>query len=190
MRRSIFGHTMPTDKFLFDRIPTPIGEAEIVCDTQGRVRLFGWYERDEKWQRHLNSQFGDAELVPECDPFGLSSAIASYMQGNVRAIDDLPVVFSGTAFQNKVWHALRTIPAGETLSYGALARQIGAPKAIRAVGLANGSNPIGVVVPCHRVIGSGGSLTGYGGGLERKKWLLAHEARYAGDGLFGMEMNR
>jgi methylated-DNA-[protein]-cysteine S-methyltransferase len=180
---------MPTDKLLFDHVPTPIGEAQLICDAKGRLLLFGWYERDDQWQRYA-SHLGDAELVPTKDPFGLSTAIAAYMAGNVTVIDDLPVVFCGTPFQNKVWHALRTIPAGETLSYGALARQIGDPKAMRAVGLANGSNPIGLVVPCHRVIGSDGSLTGYGGGLERKKWLLAHEARHAGHGLFRKELKR
>jgi methylated-DNA-[protein]-cysteine S-methyltransferase len=167
-------------KLFFDRVATPLGEAQLVCDGEGRLRLFGWYDDDARWQ----SRFGEDGLIREYDPFGLSAAIADYFGGNVQVIDDLPVVFSGTAFQNTVWHALRAIPAGETLSYGALARQIGEPKAVRAVGLANGSNPVGLVVPCHRVIGSDGSLTGYGGGLERKKWLLAHEARHAGNGLF------
>ena len=96
----------------------------------------------------------------------------------MEALDRIPAVFSGTPFQNRVWKALRKIPIGTTTSYGALAKKIGEPKAVRAVGLANGSNPIGVVVPCHRVIGSDGSLTGYGGGLPRKKWLLDHEARH------------
>jgi methylated-DNA-[protein]-cysteine S-methyltransferase len=81
----------------------------------------------------------------------------------------------GTDFQRAVWKALCTVPCGQTLSYGALARRIGRPKAVRAVGLANGANPIGIVVPCHRVIGADGTLTGYGGGLDRKRWLLAHE---------------
>lgn len=173
-------------KFLFDRLSTPLGEAQLVCDSDGRLCLFGWYDNDARWQ----SRFGDGEIVREYDPFGLSGQIADYFNGNVHVIDDLSVVFSGTIFQNKVWHALRAIPAGETLSYGALARQIGEPKAVRAVGLANGSNPIGLIVPCHRVIGSDGSLTGYGGGLDRKRWLLAHEARHAGHGLFGKEMMR
>jgi methylated-DNA-[protein]-cysteine S-methyltransferase len=180
---------MPSDKLLFDRVPTPLGEAQLVCDSEGRLLLFGWYDRDDTWQRY-SSHLGEADFVLTNDPFGFSSAIGEYMQGNVHIIDDLPVAYAGTPFQNKVWHALRTIPAGETLSYGALARQIGEPKAVRAVGLANGSNPIGLVVPCHRVIGSDGSLTGYGGGLERKKWLLAHEARYAGHGLFKKELHR
>ncbi len=163
----------------FDRISTPLGEAQIVCDGAGRLHHFGWYDNDRS-----QSRFGESGMVRRSDPFGFSTAIASYFKGDVHVIDDLPVVFAGTAFQNRVWNALRAIPAGETLSYGALARRIGTPKAMRAVGLANGSNPIGVVVPCHRVIGSDGSLTGYGGGLERKKWLLAHEARHAGQGVF------
>ena len=83
----------------------------------------------------------------------------------------------GTPFQRAVWRALREIPCGETRSYGEIARRIGRPKAVRAVGLANGANPIGIVVPCHRVIGSNGTLTGYGGGIERKRWLLAHEGK-------------
>jgi methylated-DNA-[protein]-cysteine S-methyltransferase len=94
----------------------------------------------------------------------------------LTAIDGLKVAFStGTEFQLCVWRALREVPCGQTWSYGQLARKIGRPSAVRAVGLANGANPVGLVVPCHRVIGSDGSLTGYGGGLHRKRWLLAHE---------------
>ena len=173
-------------EFFLDQIATPLGEALLVSDSEGRLHLFGWYENEGRWR----SRFGEGTLIEKRNPFGLSVAIARYFEGDVHVIDDLPVVFAGTPFQNKVWHALRAIPAGETLSYGALARQIGEPKAVRAVGLANGSNPIGLIVPCHRVIGSDGSLTGYGGGLDRKKWLLAHEARHAGHGLFGKEMMR
>lgn len=173
-------------EYFLDRIETPLGEAQLICDGKGCLRLFGWTAKELRWR----SRFGEAAVVEKPNPFGLSAAIADYFNGNIHVIDDLPVVFSGTAFQNKVWHALRAIPAGETLSYGALARQIGEPKAVRAVGLANGSNPIGLIVPCHRVIGSDGSLTGYGGGLDRKKWLLAHEAQHAGHGLFRKDMMR
>lgn len=169
--------------FAFDRIATPLGEAQIVADDAGLIRLFGWYD-DDHWQ----SRFGD--LGQSRDPFGYSSAIQKYFDGDVFVIDALPVGYSGTDFQVKVWHALRAIPAGETESYGQLAKRIGDPKAVRAVGLANGANPVGLIVPCHRVIGADGSLTGYGGGLERKKWLLAHEARHAGYGMFGKEMMR
>jgi len=160
-------------------LDTPLGEARVVCDGDGRLRAFLWAEGDRELSR-----FAAATSIDGDDPFGLCRAITAYFAGNIPAIDALPVVFAGTPFQNTVWQALRTIPAGETLSYGALAARIGAPKAVRAVGLANGANPVGIIVPCHRVIGADGSLTGYGGGLERKKWLLAHEARHAGTGLF------
>jgi methylated-DNA-[protein]-cysteine S-methyltransferase len=103
----------------------------------------------------------------------------AYFDGDVRALDALPVKTQGTAFQSEVWAALRAIPVGQTRSYGQLAAAIGRPSAVRAVGLANGSNPVGVIVPCHRVIGANGTLTGYAGGLERKRWLLAHEAANA-----------
>ncbi|MDE2181519.1 MAG: methylated-DNA--[protein]-cysteine S-methyltransferase [Alphaproteobacteria bacterium] len=174
-------------RLLFDSISTPIGVAQIVCDDRGNVRSFGWYDCEERWRRHIRAHYGDAPLVGHRDPFGVTSTIAAYMAGEVGIIDSLAVAFGGTPFQTKVWHALRTIPAGSTLSYGGLARQIGEAKAVRAVGLANGANPVALIVPCHRVIGSDGSLTGYGGGLERKRWLLAHEARHAGTGLFARE---
>ncbi|MDE1938555.1 MAG: methylated-DNA--[protein]-cysteine S-methyltransferase [Alphaproteobacteria bacterium] len=180
----------PLDKplhFIIDQLETPIGTAQLVSDEEGCLRVFGWYDREERWWPQLCAQYGDVKLVEKRDPFGLTSAVDAYMAGEVHAIDAVPVAFEGTPFQKKVWHALRTIPAGETLSYGALAKRINEPKAVRAVGLANGANPIAVVVPCHRVIGSNGSLTGYGGGLERKRWLLTHEAKHAGGGLFRKE---
>jgi methylated-DNA-[protein]-cysteine S-methyltransferase len=101
--------------------------------------------------------------------------LESYFGGDIHAIDAIPVRTGGTPFQNKVWTALRTIPPGSTLTYGRLAQKIRKPTAIRAVGHANGANPVSVVVPCHRLIGADGTLTGYGGGLHRKQWLLAHE---------------
>jgi len=177
-------------RLLTDRFSTPIGMSLIACDEEGHLRLFDWTDQEDRWVPILRTRYGEVKLVTQRDPFGHTSALKAYMEGDVHAIDTLPVAFGGTAFQNKVWEALRTIPAGETLSYGRLAERIGAPKAVRAVGLANGANPVGVVVPCHRVIGSDGSLTGYGGGLERKRWLLAHEARHAGSGLFREEVSR
>jgi methylated-DNA-[protein]-cysteine S-methyltransferase len=101
--------------------------------------------------------------------------MGSYFKGDIAVIDTLPVETTGTPFQRSVWQALRKIRRGTTISYAELARRIGNPRAVRAAGLANGQNPIGIVVPCHRVIGSNGTLTGYGGGLPRKKWLLEHE---------------
>jgi methylated-DNA-[protein]-cysteine S-methyltransferase len=106
---------------------------------------------------------------------GVRAALSRYFAGELEAIDSMAVELNGTDFQKRVWQALRRIPAGSTLSYAELARRIGEPAAVRAVGAANGANPVALVVPCHRVIGSNGTLTGYGGGLERKRWLLVHE---------------
>lgn len=108
--------------------------------------------------------------------------LAAYFDGT-RTEFDLPLVMDGTPFQRRVWTALRDIPYGVTVSYGQLAGRIGQPSASRAVGLANGRNPIGIIVPCHRVVGADGSLTGYGGGIERKRYLLAHEQRVSGQTL-------
>lgn len=105
----------------------------------------------------------------------LASQLDEYFDGS-RTEFDVPLALDGSSFQREVWHALRAIPYGETVSYGELATRIGRPGAQRAVGLANGQNPVAIVVPCHRVIGADGSLTGYGGGLERKRYLLALEA--------------
>jgi methylated-DNA-[protein]-cysteine S-methyltransferase len=103
------------------------------------------------------------------------SALSRYFAGDPKALENVPVDAAGTEFQRSVWEALRRIPSGQTRSYGEIARLIGRPRAVRAVGAANGSNPVPIVVPCHRVIGANGTLTGYGGGLERKEWLLTHE---------------
>jgi methylated-DNA-[protein]-cysteine S-methyltransferase len=105
-------------------------------------------------------------------------AISRYFEGDIHAIDDVPVRAVGSGFQQRVWDALRTIPAGETASYAQIAAGVGVPAAFRAVGRANGTNPVPIVVPCHRVIRADGSLGGYGGGLDRKRWLLAHEAAH------------
>jgi len=114
-------------------------------------------------------------LEPERAPAAIRDPIEAYFRGDVTAIDGVTVEANGTPFQQQVWMALRHIPAGTTMSYGELAARIGRQGASRAVGLANGSNPVGIVVPCHRVIGSNGALTGYGGGIDRKRWLLEHE---------------
>ncbi len=123
----------------------------------------------------MRGRFGPVPLEPASDPLGAVAAMRAYLAGDLVALDRLPVDGGGTPFQREVWAALREIPAGTTWSYKRLAEHIGRPAAVRAVGLANGSNPLGIVVPCHRVIGADGSLTGYGGGLPRKRWLLEHE---------------
>ena len=162
---------------LLDRLPTPIGDMFIVADREGRLRATCWTDDEQDLRRVLQRQYPGKQIAfePATDPHGLTSALRAYFAGDLHAIDNLPVEAGGTSFQREVWRALRDIPCGTTISYGELARHIGHPAAVRAVGLANGSNPIGVVVPCHRVIGSNGSLTGYGGGIERKRWLLDHE---------------
>ncbi len=164
-----------------DRIETPIGEMLIVADHDGNLRAVDWTEYEIRMRRLLQLHYGEDgfKLEPARNPSRLTNAITSYFAGELTAIDTLPVQTAGTSFQRDVWSALREITCGSTISYAKLAERIGRPTAVRAVGLANGSNPIGVVVPCHRVIGANGSLTGYGGGIERKRWLLAHEAKVA-----------
>jgi methylated-DNA-[protein]-cysteine S-methyltransferase len=114
-------------------------------------------------------------VKPHNDPAGAVSALRAYFAGDLRALDTLAIDPMGTPFQLRVWTALRSVPAGHTASYADIAKAIGAPSSTRAVGAANGANPIAIVVPCHRIIGASGSLVGYGGGLERKRWLLEHE---------------
>jgi len=169
-------------ELLLDRLRTPIGEMLILADRDGHLRVIDWVDHEARMRRLLARHYGPKgfSLHPTRNPHGVTKVIARYFAGDLDAIDGLPVAMHGTPFQQSVWRALRNIPCGTTVSYMQLARQIGRPAAVRAVGLANGANPVGVVVPCHRVIGANGSLTGYGGGLERKRWLLEHE-RQVGD---------
>jgi methylated-DNA-[protein]-cysteine S-methyltransferase len=161
-----------------DRMETPLGALLVIVDEEGRLRATTWEEHEAHLPHRLGLLYGAQgfTLEPERNPGGVTSAISAYFQGELGAIDGLPVETAGTPFQRAVWSALRGIPCGTTQSYGELAHRIGRPSAVRAVGLANGANPVGIVVPCHRVIGSNGSLTGFAGGLERKRWLLAHES--------------
>jgi methylated-DNA-[protein]-cysteine S-methyltransferase len=167
--------------FLIERIPTPIGEMRIVADDAGKLRATDWDDCEERMLRLLERQYGKdrVRLEPQRKLPGLRDALKRYFAGELAAIEDLPTETAGTDFQRSVWRELRKIPAGTVISYGTLAQRIQRPKAVRAVGLANGANPIGVVVPCHRVIGADGSLTGYGSGIERKRWLLDHERKHA-----------
>jgi methylated-DNA-[protein]-cysteine S-methyltransferase len=166
---------------LIDRIETPIGEMLIVADHDGNLRAVDWTDHETRMHRLLGLHYVEDGFRLEAarNPSRLTNAIGSYFAGELTAIDTLPVQTAGTSFQRAVWRALREINCGSTVSYAKLAERIGRPTAVRAVGLANGSNPIGVVVPCHRVIGADGSLTGYGGGIERKRWLLKHEGERA-----------
>ncbi|UYN97300.1 MAG: methylated-DNA--[protein]-cysteine S-methyltransferase [Enhydrobacter sp.] len=164
-------------ELLIDRMATPMGELIVVADRDGNLRAIDWTDHEARMRQLLDRQYGRGArtMTAARNPGGLTAALRRYFAGDLTAIDDLPAKTEGTPFQKRVWKALRRIRCGTTLSYGELARRIGHPTAVRAVGLANGQNPISIVVPCHRVIGSDGSLTGYGGGLERKKWLLSHE---------------
>lgn len=162
-----------------DRIATPTGEVLLVVDADGAVRALDFAGYEDRMRRLLRRHWGEAELVEGRAPGAIRSAVEAWFGGDLTALDGLKVRTNGTDFQHAVWAALRAIPAGETRTYGQLAAAIGSPKAVRAAGLANGQNPIAVIVPCHRVIGADGALTGYAGGLERKRWLLAHEGARA-----------
>jgi O-6-methylguanine DNA methyltransferase len=151
----------------------------IVTDDDGILRALEFGDEEVRLRRHLREHYRDYQMEEGAAPKSITRALDAYFAGDLERIDELPTATNGTSFQREVWKALRTIPAGTTMSYGQLATNIGHAGASRAVGAANGSNPIAIVVPCHRVIGANGTLTGYGGGLPRKKWLLDHEARFA-----------
>jgi methylated-DNA-[protein]-cysteine S-methyltransferase len=163
--------------FNLDRMTTPLGTMLVVTDNDGRLRALDWSDYEERLQRLLQRHYGTGKFLLHEGraPEAVRDALERYFDGEIGALDTIPVETGGTPFQREVWAALRTIPAGTTVSYGTLAQEIGRPKAVRAVGLANGANPIGIVVPCHRVVGANAALTGYAGGLERKRWLLEHE---------------
>lgn len=164
------------DPLILQRIETPLGEGLVVLDAEGLLRAFDWTDYEPRMRRLMRLHYGDTPIVEGRVGSRAPEAFGEYFAGRLDALDALPWRTAGTEFQRRVWAALREIPVGRTWSYKALAEHIGAPAAVRAVGLANGANPIGIAAPCHRVIGANGSLTGYGGGLERKRWLLAHEA--------------
>jgi len=158
---------------LVDLIASPLGRVAIAAHDGRLCALeFGSARLD----RQLAARYPGVPRRRSRNPFGLSAKIRAYLAGDLAAVDRIPVDTGGTPFQQLVWRALRRIPAGHTMTYGALARALGRGAAARAVGAANGSNPISLVVPCHRLVGGDDSLTGYGGGLWRKRWLLRHEA--------------
>lgn len=169
---------MTAERFALERIPTPTGVMLIVTDDQRRLRALDWADCEPRMLRLLRQHYGEDgyRLREAARRSRAARSIQAYFDGDFAAILGLPTATNGTAFQRAVWEALRQIPTGHTISYGVLAARLGRPAAARAVGLANGSNPIAIVVPCHRVIGANAALTGYGGGLERKRWLLTHES--------------
>ncbi|MFV8752950.1 methylated-DNA--[protein]-cysteine S-methyltransferase [Nannocystaceae bacterium ST9] len=162
------------------RVASPIGTLRLIANASGLIGLY--------MPRHVREPAASELATDEpCEPSHpvlreTAKQLAEYFAGT-RQVFDLPLAASGTEFQRRVWQALCTIDFGRTWSYAELARAIDQPNASRAVGAANGRNPISIVVPCHRVIGSNGSLTGYGGGEWNKRWLLDHEAVVAGRAL-------
>jgi methylated-DNA-[protein]-cysteine S-methyltransferase len=152
----------------------------IVTDEDDVLRAIQFGDHRARMEQVLQHFYGDNYTLEEGKaPPSIKRALEAYFEGKLEALDKLKTATGGTAFQREIWKALRTIPAGTTMSYGELARKVGRQGASRAVGAANGANPIPIVVPCHRVIGADGSLTGFGGGLPHKRWLLEHEARFA-----------
>jgi methylated-DNA-[protein]-cysteine S-methyltransferase len=159
---------------MVDRIPSPVGDIVIAVRDNALV-LLDFVDNEDRIERLLRNIEPAGKLHDTVDPTGVSTKVDRYFSGELGALDDIVVDAHGTPFQRLVWAGLRAIPAGTTTTYGRLASQVGHPTASRAVGAANGANPIGIVVPCHRVIGANGTLTGYAGGLDRKIWLLRHE---------------
>jgi len=166
-------------RFTLDRLATPIGTALLVTDDAGALRALDWEDYEARMKDLLRRQYGEVILTERQAPAALVTALSGYFKGDLDRLSGITWRVAGTPFQQKVWSALPGIPAGQTMSYGAMAAQLQSPRAMRAVGHANGANPISVVLPCHRLIGSDGKLVKYGGGLSRKRWLLQHE-RVAG----------
>lgn len=153
---------------------SPIGRIRAVVGGLGLCDL-DFVDRWDMKRGRLERRFGAIDFVQAADAGGVVGRLRRYFDGQLDALESLPIDPGGTPFQRRVWSALRSISAGTTTSYGALAKKVGVAGGARPVGTANGRNPIAIVVPCHRVIGADGSLTGYAGGLERKRWLLVHE---------------
>ncbi len=161
-----------------ERMPTPVGELLVATDDDGALRGIDWTDHEARMCELLRLQYPKNRVRLTRYPGTASDvrrSLEAYLAGDLESLATLATRTGGTSFQREVWAALRAIPAGETRTYGELAVQLNRPAAVRAVGMANGANPISIVVPCHRVIGANGSLTGYGGGLPRKRWLLEHE---------------
>ncbi len=166
-------------RLIGDTVASPIGDLILVArdDRLCAVEFADYFERTTQ---SLRVRFGAFELREAPIPRALSACFERYFDGELDSFADLPLSTNGTAFQESVWTALKATRPGDKVTYSGLAEKIGRPRAVRAVGLANGRNPIAIAIPCHRVIGKDGSLTGYAGGLDRKAWLLAHECGIAG----------
>ena len=167
--------------FRLEKVPTPLGQMLLVTDERQCLRAIDWQDYEARLHLLMRRQYkrSSVSLRETTQASAAAQAMQAYFEGEIGVINTLEVALGGTDFQRQVWVALRGIPAGQPLSYRELALRIGRPSAVRAVGLANGANPVSIVIPCHRVIGSNASLTGYGSGLHRKQWLLEHEAHWS-----------
>jgi methylated-DNA-[protein]-cysteine S-methyltransferase len=164
-----------------ERWASPISILLLVTDEDGALRGLEFEENEVRLRRLLSRYYPGHTLEEGAAPAAVKRALKAYFSGDIDALASVRTAAAGTVFQREVWSALRRIPAGTTMNYGQLAALIGRRGASRAVGAANGANPMPIVVPCHRVIGADGSLTGFGSGLPRKQWLLDHERRFATD---------
>jgi len=169
----------PPERLTLDRLASPVGVVQLAVDETGALRMLEFDADSPRARKLMARHFAGVPTTAGTAPAAIRRALEAYFAGQLTALAAIPVRLGGTDFQRRVWTALTDIPPGVTESYGALAARIGQPRAVRAVGLANGANPVGIVIPCRRVIGADGALTGYGGGLERKRWLLAHEGALA-----------
>jgi methylated-DNA-[protein]-cysteine S-methyltransferase len=171
----------PPEGLRLDRVDSPIGEMLLVTDENGALRALDFCDYETRMRRLLRIHYGDIAIGDGAAPSEIRNALKRYFDGSADALHAITWRTAGTDFQRRVWRALTRIEPGTTMTYGALATKLGDPLASRAVGLANGSNPISIVVSCHRLIGANGSLTGYAGGLHRKHWLLRHEGAIGHD---------
>ncbi|WP_437314486.1 methylated-DNA--[protein]-cysteine S-methyltransferase [Sorangium sp. So ce385] len=160
---------------LLDEVESPLG-AMLLAAGGGAVHALEFADCAPRLRASLEARYGAVTLRSAADPYGFSGRLRAYWRGDLGALSGMPVEPGGTPFQRRVWAEVQRIPPGATRSYGEVAALLGQPSASRAVGLANGRNPVCLIIPCHRVVGARGDLTGYAGGLERKRWLLAHEA--------------
>ncbi|MBI3795583.1 MAG: methylated-DNA--[protein]-cysteine S-methyltransferase [Deltaproteobacteria bacterium] len=161
-------------QLLRDRIDSAIGTILLVSDGENLCAV-DYAEYEGRMLTLLERHYREFRLQDVTDPQGFSSRIHAYLAGDLSCLNCIPVNPGGTVFQQEVWSALRTIPPGSVLSYGELAARLGRPMSYRAVGMTNALNPVALVIPCHRLVGADGALTGYAGGLDRKRWLLQHE---------------
>jgi methylated-DNA-[protein]-cysteine S-methyltransferase len=177
----------PPDTITLESLATPFGPILVAVDAQDRLCAVEFWNDEAEMRALLRRHYGAARATFGKVAAPIRQAFERYFAGDAQALKAVPWTTGGTEFQRAVWQALTTIPVGETWSYAQLAAAIGKPKAVRAVGLANGANPVPIVIPCHRVIGANGSLTGFGGGLDRKRWLLRHEGAAFNDGVGARE---